>query len=127
MRLMAARECSDTLLYSNAEWYRERVLSRLNRAEREPERMKALIAIAAHRTVFDGHSYEMVAERSLDDLIEDFVQGQAAGEMWEVDSKLMARVLRRSLDAEAPRIAAGAPCGPTAEELVTSFSRAESQ
>lgn len=92
--------------------------------EREPTRTRALVSVVSHRSTTGGHDYDAMVEESLGDLVTIFEQGQTAGVMREFDPVLMARMLRRTLDGEALRIAEGATAKPVADELVTTFRRA---
>lgn len=92
--------------------------------EREPVRTRALVAVVSHRSTTGGAHYDAMVEESLGDLLSIFDEGQASGEMRPFDPLLMARVLRRTLDGEALRIAGGASDGRVADELVATFERA---
>ncbi|TQL70581.1 TetR family transcriptional regulator [Nocardioides albertanoniae] len=91
---------------------------------REPVRTRALVAVVSHRATTGGAAYDTMVDESLADLVTIFEQGSKTGEMRTFDPTLMARMLRRTLDGEASRIAGGAAAAPIADELVTTFVRA---
>lgn len=102
----------------------EYISSFLDYCERQHVEARAMVAIAAHRAATSSGSYEDALRASASDLVALFETGQTSGAMRRFDCLVMAGLVRRSLDAEALRVASGAPAVPLAEELTETFVRA---
>lgn len=93
--------------------------------EEQPDETKALVAVVRHRAVNAPGSYDTAVRGSLSDLEGLFEEGQVAGSMRDFDRTMMADLVRRSLDAQAARIAGRAVrARDVSSELVEIFQRA---
>ncbi|MDL4772452.1 hypothetical protein [Actinomadura xylanilytica] len=61
---------------------------------------------------------------SLSGVVALLEEGQRDGELRDFDPLMMARIIRRTLDAEGARVAHGAPVDAVIDELIATFSRA---